>query len=850
MISDCRLKDVIVLKKNLMILGNALIVLVILAFTFMYVSSEHRRIFSAETEAFENMTVAMEYVTTNYLLGEQQVCRSWANYINSEDMTVEEAIDFVRNSITSSEIMAHILFLDGDELTGLSTSSRPSRPDDYTVTYSNISAFGIGKEELLEHNDMVNVTRAYTNPVNAIQSIAFCCPITLKGRPALLLRIVPVSSFEKKWVFPTDEYEDAEISLIDTAGDYIIKGHSFKNSNFFEFYQSYNSTTPASLEALKQDLAGEPGAFEILNSAGQKCLIAHARVNLTDDWTIVTMISSAALDHVVINWTLVAIIAGGLILLLVFNLVVMRSFNNQLRVAVSSAERANRAKTDFLSMMSHDIRTPMNAIIGLTTIAGKNVDDPVSVRENLHKIGLAGNHLLTLINDILDISKVESGKLTMSPVTFSMVECAENLINISQPMVKEKKIDLNFRINRFDHEYLYADQLRLNQIFINLLSNAIKYTEPGGRVCVDMREEPGKTEKSVKLTYSVADTGIGMSPEFMARLYQPFSRQTDSRVNSIQGTGLGLAITKKMIDLMDGTIDCQSEQGKGTTFTVTLDIPISDRPVEEMLLSSVRVLLVDDDEILLETTRDTLSSIGVDADTAGSGMEALEMIDGHPDYQAIILDCKMPGMDGLETARRIRAKIGNEIPILMVSAYDTSDMEDAVKDAGINGFISKPLFRSKLYCKLSELLGIESSGTGQEDDGADIAGMRILVAEDNDINWEIISMMLQMHGVESERAENGQVAVERMARAGQGEFDLIFMDIQMPVMNGIDATKAIRALDDPWASGIPIIAMTADAFSENVAACLAAGMNGHIAKPIDMKLVLKELRRIKEETKR
>ena len=838
------------MKKNLMILGNALIVVVIIGLTLLFVSNEHKRIYSAETEAFENMTLAMENVTTNYLLGEQQVCRSWANYINANDMTAEEAIDFVRKSITSPEITAHILFADGQELTGLSSSSRPSRPDDYTVTYGNISAFGMGVDELMHQDDMVNVTRAYTNPVNAIQSIAFCCPITIKGRSAVLLRIIPVSTFEKKWVFPTDEYKDAEISLIDTAGDYIIKGHSFKNSNFFEFYQSYNRTTPAELEEMKEAMAGEPGAFEMTNSTGQRRLIAYARVNSTDDWTIVTMISTSVLDNVVINWSLVGIISGGLLLLLLFNLMVMRSFNRQLRAAVSSADRANRAKTDFLSMMSHDIRTPMNAIIGLTTIAGKNAEDPASVRENLHKIGLASNHLLTLINDILDISKVESGKLTMNPVTFSMVECAENLINISQPMVKEKNIDLNFRTNRFDHECLYADQLRLNQIFINLLSNAIKYTEPGGKVCVDMREEPGETDKSVKLTYTVSDTGMGMSPEFMARMYQPFSRQTDSRVNSIQGTGLGLAITKKMIDLMNGTIDCRSEQGKGTTFTVTLDIPIADRPAEDFVLSHVKVLLADDDEILLDTAKDTLHSIGVEADTAKNGLEAVDMISGPGDYQVIILDCKMPVMDGMEAARRIRAKIGDEVPILMISAYDTSDMEEAVKGVSINGFISKPLFRSKLYAKLSEVLGIESSGTSQEDDGADIAGMRILVAEDNDINWEIISMMLQMHGVESERAENGQVALERMARASQGEFNLIFMDIQMPVMNGIDATKAIRALDDPWASRIPIIAMTADAFSENVAACLAAGMNGHIAKPIDMKLVFKELRRIKEKTKR
>lgn len=320
---------------------------------------------------------------------------------------------------------------------------------------------------------------------------------------------------------------------------------------------------------------------------------------------------------------------------------------------------------------------------------------------------------MTLINDILDISKVESGKLNLSPVTFSIVESAENLVNISQPMVKEKNIDFNFRISHIDHEYLYADQLRLNQICINLLSNAIKYTKPGGQVCVDMREAPGSTPNTVRFTYVVADTGIGMTPEFMARMYQPFSRQTDSRVNSIQGTGLGLAITRQMIELMNGTIECHSTPGEGTTFTVQMDIPIADRMLDDMMLEPIRVL----------------------------------------------------------------------------------------------------------------------------------------VAEDNDVNWEIISMLLQMHGIDSVRAENGRLCVDRLKADAPGTYNLIFMDIQMPTMNGLEATRTIRALNDPARRDIPIIAMTADAFSENISECLNAGMNGHIAKPIDMKLVLKEIRRIREGSK-
>ena len=844
------------MKKMPVLAGNFLIILTILGLTLFYVRGERLRSLSAKTTAFENMTVAMENVTTNYLIGEEQVCKSWASHINAGRMTMDEAIAFVRGSIDSPDVMAHILTEENRQLTGLSTIPRAQTPDDYAVSYENVGMIVGGLSQLPAKDGTVNVTRAYTNPVNAIQSIAIYAPVSLRNtetdelQPAVLLRIIPVSVFATKWVFPTEEYRNAEISLIDSAGDYIIRGHSFKNSNFYEFYQSYNSANPMALENLKKTLSGEPGVVEIINSSGEPGLVGHTRVNSTDDWIIVTMISMAELDKSEMNWTLVGIVGIGMLLLLAFNLSIMLHLNRQTRAAAAVADRANQAKTDFLSTMSHDIRTPMNAIIGLTTIAGKNAEDSKAVRENLKKINLASNHLLTLINDILDISKVESGKLNLSPVTFSIVECADNLVNMSNPMVKEKNIDFNFRVSRFEHEYLYADQLRLNQIYINLLSNAIKYTEPGGQVNVEMREEAGATEKTVRLTYIVADTGMGMTPEFMARMYQPFSRQTDSRVNTIQGTGLGLAITKQMIDLMHGTIDCRSTPGKGTTFTVVLELPIADKLLDGMMLPPVRVLLADDDQVLLETGEEALRSIGVSVDTVKSGAEAVRAVSLRKDYRVVILDWKMPDMDGIEAAREIRAQLGTEVPILIISAYDWSDLEEEARAAGVSGFISKPLFRSKLYDKLNELLGSEKAKSQQEDDYGDIAGMNILVAEDNDVNWEIISMLLQMHGVKTERAENGQIAVERISKAEKNEFNLIFMDIQMPVMNGVEATKAIRALSDSRASQIPIIAMTADAFSENVAECLAAGMNGHIAKPVDMKLVLREIRRIKEEAKK
>ena len=836
-----------------MLLGNIVIVLVILGLILFNVSSEQKNLYSTRSEAFGNMTVAMGNVTTNYLLGEQQICNGWATYINANDMSIGEAIEFVRKSIFTPDITAHILLTGNNDLTGLSTTGRNGQKEDYPVSYNNVGIFKDGFATQLKEDGKLNVTRAYTNPVNAIQSISFCCPVTLRdeqtGQPqsAVLLRVVPVSFFESRWVFPTEEYDNAEISLIDTSGDYIVRGNSFKNMNFYEFYQAYNRSAPTELESMKNRLEGTPGNFEMTNASGERCLAAHARVNSTDDWIIVTMIPASGLGRSFMNWTIVAIITVGLLLLLAFNLLIMMYFNRKLKAAVDSADKANRAKTDFLSSMSHDIRTPMNAIVGLSLLTEKNADDPTIVRENLQKMNRASNHLLTLINDILDISKVESGKLNMSPVTFSIVECAENLVTISQPMVKEKNIDFRFHIDRVSHEYLYADQLRINQIFINLLSNAIKYTEPGGQVCVDMKEEPGQTDKSVQLVYKVSDNGIGMTPEFMAKMYEPFSRQTDSRVNAISGTGLGLAITKQMIDLMNGTIDCQSEAGKGTTFTVKLEITIADRQMEEMKLPPIRVLIADDDEVLLETAKDTLSSIGVKADIARSGAEAIQMISDSADYQVMILDWKMPDMDGIEVTRRLRKEVHNDIPVILISAYDYSDIESAAKEAGISGYICKPLFCSTLYNKINEVLGNKSAPVNPDSDFEDFTGMRILVAEDNDINWEIISNILEMHGIETERAENGQLVLDRINDKEKAGFDLIFMDIQMPVMNGLNATKAIRSLDDPEIANIPIIAMTADAFSENVSECLAAGMNGHISKPIDIKLVMKEIRKIREE---
>ncbi len=853
------------MKRLSVLITNIVIVIFIIFFVVLHVTKQGDFHKERNRENFVNMTVSLERVTTYYLEGEQRLCNSWARYINHNNLTLRQTIEYLNRVQVVKNYSSHVIML--DSLKGLSNRGQTGNTEDTAVSYENIdilsSLTNLRSELEPEHStylytnsfDSVHVTRSYTNPVNGIQSIAFCDVVNLTAddgrlKKALLMRVIPLESISEKWSFPTERYEDAQISMIDSEGNYIIKGKSFKNSNFFEFYKSYNKSDYQEMEELHQ-LVHKTGSFIMKNSRGEDCLIAHVPINSASYWSIISYIPLKSIDKNEVDWTLIGVVAAGLMILLILDILFFAIINKKLAAAAKVAESASRAKTDFLSAMSHDIRTPMNAIIGLTAIAEKNAGEVHLVSDNLKKIRLAGNHLLTLINDILDLSKIESGRITLSPVVFSVADTAENLVNLSQPMVRQKNIDFRFRCKNISHENLYADQLRINQIFINILSNALKYTPEGNSVYVDMQEAPGEKEGFVKLIYTVKDTGIGMSKEYMKEMYSPFTRQTDSRINAIQGTGLGLAITKNMVDLMGGTIECSSEEGKGTAFTVTLELSISDRAEEEMILPPLEILMVDDDEVLLETASDTLKSLGTKPETADSGEKALEKIQQKKNqgklYDLIIIDWKMPGISGIDLTARIRETAGKDISIILVSAYDWSQIENNAREAGADGVISKPLFRSSLYKKICEVMKIKNESSDSEDETSGLAGMNVLIAEDMDVNWEIIHTLLEMYGINSERAENGKIAVEIIEKAEPDFYDAVFMDIQMPVMNGLEATRKIRSLKDTSLSQIPVIAMTADAFSENVAECLEAGMNGHIAKPIDIKLVINELKKIKDE---
>ena len=510
------------------------------------------------------------------------------------------------------------------------------------------------------------------------------------------------------------------------------------------------------------------------------------------------------------------------------------------------AEQASKAKSEFLSNMSHDIRTPMNAIVGMTTIATANINNKDQVYNCLKKIALSSKHLLGLINDVLDMSKIESGKMTLSCEQVSLREVMDSIVSIVQPQVKAKRQSFDVSIHDISTENVYCDGVRLNQVLLNLLSNAIKFTPDGGTIHIALYEEASpKGDEYVRIHIQVRDSGIGMSPEFMAHMFDAFSREDSRRVRRTEGTGLGMSITKYIVDAMDGTIEVNSTQGKGTEFKITLDMEKAETLEADMVLPAWNMLVVDDDAQLCESAVDSLKAIGIHADWTHDGEDAIRKVverAGRVDnYQIILLDWKLPGIDGLETARRIRRSLGSNVPILLISAYDWSEIEADAREAGINGFISKPLFKSTLYHGLKPFLAPdEHEDKEQAEKNNSLSGRRVLLAEDNELNWEIASELLSELGLELDWAENGQICLDKFLANPPGTYDAVLMDLRMPVMDGYEATRRIRTSGRPDAE-LPIIAMTADAFAEDAQHCLEAGMNAHVAKPIDVQDVARLL---------
>lgn len=650
--------------------------------------------------------------------------------------------------------------------------------------------------------------------------------------------------------------------IIRTDGTFIIRDESIQYPDYFSYLRG-TYTGDEDKDNVEQYIGDLTDALKENRSyvdvlefgGGRQQVITVSLPN--SEWNLVIVLPFGVLNQVVESLnderTAATLLACGSILLwlLLLFLIYFKISKQQIRdlnTARRAAEEATRAKSEFLSNMSHDIRTPMNAIVGMTAIATAHVDDKEQVQNCLKKIALSGKHLLGLINDVLDMSKIESGKMTLTADMVSLREVMEGIVGIVQPQVKAKHQSFEVHIDRIISEDVYCDSVRLNQVLLNLLSNSVKYTHEDGNIRLSLyQEESPKGEDYVRNHILVKDNGIGMSPEFMSKIFESYSRADNRRVHKTEGAGLGMAITKYIIDAMEGSIDVKSELGKGSEFHVTVDFERATVKEVDMILPAWKMLVVDDDEMLCRTVVDALDSIGIQADWTLSGEKALKLVIEHhqkrDDYQIILLDWKLPGMDGIQVAREIRRRLGDDIPILLISAYDWSEFEAEARDAGISGFIAKPLFKSTLFYGLQKYMRNEKDSQLEETKGTDMSGYRILVAEDNSLNWEVLHELLTDLGLELEWAENGQICAEMFEKAAVDYYDAILMDVRMPVMTGYEATQAIRASSKANAQTIPIIAMTADAFSEDIQRCLDCGMNAHTAKPVNIDELLLLLKR-------
>ena len=681
-------------------------------------------------------------------------------------------------------------------------------------------------------------------------------PMSGGGNSCALVAAIPASYLDGFIPLNEDNGEFYSI-IIRRDGTYIISPSDATRENYFDRVRDTYEVSGGDAEAFIQRLVDgmdDPADYTSEFTIDGKRQHLYCTNLAYSEWHLLTFTSYGTLDSAISRlsrqWSVMIfsvcaalLVALGAVFLMFFRMI--RQQMADLDTARREAEKANKAKSEFLSNMSHDIRTPMNAIVGMTAIATANMEDPAQVQNCLRKITLSSKHLLGLINDVLDMSKIESGKMTLNMDQVSLREVMDSIVNIVRPQIRAKRQKFDVSIHDISSENVCGDGVRLNQILINLLGNAVKFTPEEGSIRVSLSQSGSpQGDGYVRTLIVVADSGIGMSPEFQAKIFDSFAREDSTRVQKTEGTGLGMAITKYIVDAMGGTISVKSELGKGSEFRVVLDLPRAQIQEADMVLPDWNMLLVDDDQSLCESTVKNLASIGVKADWALDAESAIPMVDEHcrrgDGYHIILLDWKLPGMDGITAAREIRSRCGDETPILLISAYDWDEIQEEAVSAGITGFIAKPLFKSTLFYGLRPFAGSAAPAPGKKT--MDLRGRRVLVAEDNDLNWEIANDLLTEElGLTLEWAENGQVCAERFRLSSPGWYDAILMDIRMPVMTGYEATAAIRAMERPDAATIPIIAMTADAFAEDIKKCLDCGMNAHVAKPIDVGEVYRQL---------
>lgn len=660
-----------------------------------------------------------------------------------------------------------------------------------------------------------------------------------------------------------------EYSIIRNDGSYVLHNNSIEESNYFDrvkkFYETCNGKKPEQYEEEFRN------ALNSNKDYTSEVLISGERWNVyltnlpNSEWHLLLKISYNTLDETVNllqrRWSCISIGGCSLIicsLLLVFvgyyrltkrQMYALEEAKKAAEQAMLTAERSNRAKNEFLSNMSHDIRTPMNGIMGMTSIAIGSLDNPSRVRSCLKKINISSRHLLGLINDMLDMSKIESGNLTLNIEPLCIRDIMQNIMIVIQPQIHEKKQNFNIYVHNVYHENVCADRIRLSQILLNTLGNSVKFTQEGGSIRIDLYEEPSpRGEEYIRSHLSIRDNGIGMSREFQDKIFDAFAREDSTRVSKEAGAGMGMTITKYIVDAMGGTTTVKSEQGKGSCFHFILDMEKAMHQEKKLCLPNQNILVIDDDETAGDLAVSTLESIGLQAEYATDIEQASRMIEErrrrNEEYHIILLDWNIQGWNGTEAAEKLSGCLGKEQPIVLLTDGEWDELETGVEKDNISGFISKPLFRSSLYYGLRQFTKTEMPLQKQDEESEiDLSGKRILVAEDNELNWEIANEMFSEFGLQMEWAENGQICVEKFAQSTPQWYDAILMDLRMPVMTGFEAAAAIRKLEREDARTIPIIAASADAFKDDIQKCLDCGMDAHTPKPLDLQNVFSLLKK-------
>lgn len=735
------------MKKTLIIIVDLLIMVLILFFIVQYANTKMRESNERVVEDFEKMTITAEQIIMNYLEDEQHLCDIWANYINrsaeaGSPMTGEEAISFIRKAKISSSIYGHLIFLDKTSQSGISTNASSKDANDYSVSYRNLNIFD-NIDEISREVGKVNLTRAYTNPQNGVQSMAFLNYVKVLDESdgqlseAILMRVEPVSILEDKLVFLKGEYENVEISLINKEGEYLVHGKSLKNSNFFEYYKSYNEADIADYNKMRDKVTSETGTMTMNNSKGEECVISYTPLKSMNTWFLLAYIPAGELKaaNTVVDWLLLGMVTIGLLSLLIFNYLILMLYNKKLAEAAEAANLANEAKSHFLSTMSHDIRTPMNAILGLNEMVLRDSHEEEIVAYS-ESIRTAGKTLMGIINDILDFSKIEAGKMDIIDVDYSFVSMLNDLVNMVQGKARDKGLSFDIEVDRDIPAILHGDEIRIKQVITNILSNAVKYTKEGSITFKAGFEKMEENPDSVKLIISVKDTGIGIKPEDMDRLFVAFERIDENKNRNIEGTGLGMSIAQSFLRMMGSSIEVESQYGKGSTFSFELVQGVRDwspignyeetfkravserqRYRESFTAPDARLLVVDDTEVNLLVFKNLLKRTKLQIDTATSGNEGIALYKRNK-YDAIFLDHMMPEKDGIETItemKGIQDSPNTLTPIICLTANAISGMREMYINAGFNDYITKPIDPKRLEVLLFEYLPKEKIAPASDD---------------------------------------------------------------------------------------------------------------------------------------